>query len=99
MSLNGGDYPQWSANGKELFFISAGKMMAVEIRASDTFEYGQPRALFDLEEINGISSGRFVVSRDSQKFLVYIQDSEDAGLTFTVITNWLSEVEKAIRDK
>lgn len=99
VSLNGGDYPHWSADGKELFFISEGKLMVVEIRASDTFEYGQPRLLFDLEEINGIPSGRFAVSRDGQKFLVYIQDSEDAGLTFTVFTNWLSVVERAIKDK
>ncbi len=47
VSTNGGADPLWSRDGRELFYRTAGKVMAVEVRTSRRFSAGTPRALFD----------------------------------------------------
>ena len=47
VSTRGGMWPRWSADGKELYFVVDGKMMASTIHASgSSFEAGTPRCSF-----------------------------------------------------
>src|SRR5260370_27216602 len=50
VSTNGGYFPAWRRDGKELFYVSADKkMMAVEVKGEGaTFERGVPKVLFDM---------------------------------------------------
>ena len=67
MSSNGGRWPAWRADGKELFFpSSSGHMMAVPIDMdSDRAPVGEPQALFEARSLRS-----FDVSTDGERFLL-----------------------------
>jgi Tol biopolymer transport system component len=82
ISPDGGDWPIWRRDGKELFYRQGTKIMAVPIRLTETsVENGEPRALFDVPP-----GTRFQVSRDGQRFLIAVPADSSAGLT--VDTDW-----------
>src|SRR2546430_1510367 len=77
ISTNGGIFPRWRPDGKELYYLSnanAGNVMAAEIRvAGSSFEAASPRALFDSGYINlnhATNYHVFAVSADGQRFLI-----------------------------
>jgi eukaryotic-like serine/threonine-protein kinase len=86
-SANGGSYPVWSRDGKELFFIAAdNKMMAVEVKASGArFEAGLPKPLFDTRFPGG--NGWYDVSKDG-RFLIPTRIEQTANSAITVVINW-----------
>jgi len=89
VSLNGGSFPSWSRDGKELYFIAAdGKMMAVEIRGGPKFDRGVPKALFDSPLGLGTGDyGAYDVSKDG-RFLMSLSASQSATVPMTVVVNW-----------
>src|SRR5262249_24015 len=103
ISRNGGIYPRWGADGKELFFMETpdfGKVMAAEIHASgSTLESSVPHPLFD-SGYYGTTKGHtvfahtFTVSRDGQRFLIPRAEVNHAvsGLNppITVVVNWVA---------
>ena len=46
VSTGGGSEPRWAHSGKELFFKSGGKLMAVDVLPGEAFTFGTPHALF-----------------------------------------------------
>ncbi len=47
VSKGGGTEPRWRRDGKELFYISGNRVMAVDISDSPAFHSGPPKALFE----------------------------------------------------
>jgi Tol biopolymer transport system component len=89
ISTDGGSAPRWRRDGKELFYVSGGKLMAVAVKASQTsFEPGVPRLLF---EKSGISN--YDVSRDGQQFLIAVP-VESSPEPITVVLNWTADVKR-----
>jgi Tol biopolymer transport system component len=87
ISIDGGNKPVWSRDGKELYFISADrKMMAVSVKIGDKFEAGTPKALFDTRIGTGILN-HFDVSKDG-RFLIPTQTESVVDSPLTVIVNW-----------
>jgi len=85
VSTGGATRPVWSRDGKELYFISAdSKMMAVEIRGGTKFDFGVPKALFD---VRMDAAAWFDVSKDG-KFLIPSQVEVAATVPMTVVVNW-----------
>lgn len=76
VSTEGGSWPRWRGDGKELFFAQAPNTMAVEIRVTGaSLQAGVPQALFALGgdpslPITHQSYMRYAVSADGQRFLV-----------------------------
>ena len=63
VSTNGGGWPRWRRDGKELFYLASdGKLMAVSVNGEGTFKAGVPKALFQTREI----VGRYPVCRDAR---------------------------------
>ncbi len=58
ISTGGGQYPQWGAGGRELFYVSPdNKLMAVSLKmGADTVEPSTPRELFPLPAVYSGSS-------------------------------------------
>ena len=49
ISANGGRFPVWSRNGRELYFVGLdNKLMAVPITPGPQFQPGVPQPLFDV---------------------------------------------------
>ena len=80
--------PQWSRDGKELFYIAGRKLMAAPVKIDGTsFESGAPKPLFDIRP--GVSPrNHFTVAADGQRFLfAWPHESETAG-QIHVMLNW-----------
>jgi Tol biopolymer transport system component len=90
ISTSGGGFPQWRADGKELFFQGLDQsIMAVDVRAGTDFEVGMPKLLFKTALSEWWYQGyRWAVSRDGQRFLIDTPSgAADAG-RFIVVMNW-----------
>ena len=84
VSRNGGAYPRWRGDGKELFFLSPeGTMMAVGFDATNGVPEGVPRALFPAH-IRGDNSRPYAVARNGDRFLFPIV----ADAPLRVVTDW-----------
>ena len=66
VSINGGLWPRWARDGKELYFMERGRLMAVTVRTSGEFEAGTPIVLFQpsagLVDYDVAADGRFLVN-------------------------------------
>jgi hypothetical protein len=90
VSSAGGEEPHWSADGRDLYYRTANRLMAVPIAAGQTFRAGSPRPLFDGIYNSGIQSGRsYHVDPKTGRFLLVrpVSDSRAAG-TVRIILNW-----------
>ena len=93
VSANGGAYPAWSANGREVFFNNLNdEIMACTItpKGGDV-EIGAPQQLFHAS-MPGIGTG-FDVAPDGKRFLVNLAEGE-AAAPLKIISNWPAELTK-----
>jgi hypothetical protein len=93
ISTAGGQYPEWGAGGRELFYIAPdNKLMAVDLKiTSDGVLPSTPRTLFTLPIIdNGWSPYDTI---DGQRFLVRAVPQQ-ASPPLTVIVNWPALLKK-----
>jgi Tol biopolymer transport system component/tRNA A-37 threonylcarbamoyl transferase component Bud32 len=89
VSTDGGDWPIWRRDGKELFYRQDTKLMAVPVTlGATTVEVGKPQPLFDVPMFT-----RFQVSRDGQRFLIAMP-LETAPTPITVDTDWRAALTK-----
>src|SRR5205807_4912582 len=51
ISTDTGAFPIWRKDGKELFYVTQGALMAVEVKPGNSFEAGVPKMLFDLAAV------------------------------------------------
>ena len=102
VSTEGGTSPVWNRNGRELFYRSGNKMMAVDV-VPDTLRsdlrLSPPRMLFDQNLAYGqtISLPNYDVSADGQRFLM-IQD-EPGSSRLNIILNWNEELKRIASGK
>jgi len=104
VSPDGGSVPCWRRrDGKELFYFSGGKVMAVDVKAGSTFEPGVPRLLFEKsytgdaanrDQVSRSGGGIFDVSRDGQRFLIPILVEERSREPITVVLNWTADLKR-----
>ncbi len=66
VSVNGGLWPRWARDGRELYFMERGRLMAVTVRTSGELEAGSPTVLFQpsagLVDYDVAADGRFLVN-------------------------------------
>ena len=96
VSTGGGIQPQWRGDGKELFYMAPDQsLMAVPVAAGETFESGNPVALFRarLTELSLTGCG-WAVTSDGQRFLLNSPVGVVGAARFAVVTNWTSELGK-----
>jgi len=75
VSTDGGVYPRWRRDGKELYFYFNNALIAADIRVTgSSVEAGVPRTLFGLAEPSATFPDgtylRFAVTADGQQFLI-----------------------------
>jgi eukaryotic-like serine/threonine-protein kinase len=92
VSTNGGWAPQWSRNGRELFYIALdGTLMSVPVRSGTALQLGAARRLFQTDlrptPMQTIM-GQYAVSRDGQRFLLNAPVSGYQMATITAVLGW-----------
>src|SRR5436190_16222159 len=92
VSYNGGSWPKWRKDGRELFYLSGDKaIVSVEVESSGSFRAAAPRALFALGRYN--PDARFDVTADGRRFILpapaigRLQPAE-------VILNWTRAIDR-----
>ncbi len=90
VSTDGGAYPKWARNGRELFYRNTEKMMAVDVSLTPGFRAGTPKVLF--EGRYGIS---YDVAPDGKRFLMTKSgDEAPARARIHVIVEWFEELRR-----
>jgi len=92
VSTTGGEEPQWSRDGRELYFISPDDWLnaAPVARRGSSLELGGAKRLFRIAAKFTTLRNRYAVGADGSRFLVDTPMSEDALVPLTVIVNWRS---------
>jgi eukaryotic-like serine/threonine-protein kinase len=89
ISTGGGQYPEWSPDGRELFYVSPDlKLMAVSLKTGgDAVETSTPHELFALPVFdNGF--GIYDVASDGKSFVVLTLPDRQVSQPLTLISNW-----------
>jgi Tol biopolymer transport system component len=94
ISTAGGRFPQWGAQGLELFYVSPDeKLMAVSLKVStDSVEPSTPRELFRLPSM-APGTPQYEATRDGQRFLV-LAGGDQNSQPLEVIVNWPALMKK-----
>jgi eukaryotic-like serine/threonine-protein kinase len=101
ISTDGGAEPVWNRNGRELFYRSGDKMMAVDIATEPSLVAGKPRMLFQGQYVPTPPPSSFPfydVSPDGQRSLM-LKPSEQTGAAPTqinVVLNWFEELKRRV---
>jgi serine/threonine-protein kinase len=107
ISAGGGVHPQWSPDGKELYYLTTPHsdaprpfakrvgLMAASIEASPDFHAGTPHLLFEGPFFEG--GHDYAVTHDGKGFIL-IRDSEPGQQTaeLKVIVNWAGELRRRL---
>jgi serine/threonine protein kinase/Tol biopolymer transport system component len=100
ISTEGGTEPVWNPNGKELFYRSGDKMMAVDITTQPSFSVGKPRMLFQGPYVpTPITFPFYDVSPDGQRFLMIKPSEQTSSSSLTqivVVQNWFEELKRRV---
>jgi len=98
VSIGGGSYPLWAPDMSEIYYRSSSSVMAVEIDLSESFEAGQPHALFD-DTYYDASGFQYDLSPDGERFLMiktYGDEGDDGNRPIKVVTNWFEELKRLV---
>jgi Tol biopolymer transport system component len=90
VSSDGGAFPVWRSDDKEIFYLSrAGELMAVPVDTDGGFLPGTPVRLFEAQ-VPQNTSRPYDVTRDGERFLLLapVPDPLDSGATVELVQNW-----------
>jgi dipeptidyl aminopeptidase/acylaminoacyl peptidase len=95
VSLDGGEGPRWSRDGRELFFRKGDRLHLVKVTTEPEFDVSVPQELFELPfaHANPDFGTYYDVSPDGERFLVV---SDRSTTEFNVILNWFEELKRLV---
>jgi Tol biopolymer transport system component len=94
ISTEGGGEPVWNPKGRELFYRSGQKMMAVEYTEQPEFSAGKPKMLFEGPYVPSPRSlADYDVTPDGQRFLM-LKNAEQRPGEISVVLNWTEELKQ-----
>jgi serine/threonine-protein kinase len=99
ISTDGGTEPMWNPNGRELFYRTGDKMVAVDIATESSFSAGKPRMLFELQYVpTPATLPNYDVSPDGQRFLMLkpVEQAQAAPTQINVVLNWFEELKQKV---
>jgi Tol biopolymer transport system component len=93
ISTSGGERPVWRRDGKEIYYRSNLRMMAVKVNVKgDTVELGKPEALFEVAVRN--LSGRWYDVAPDGRFLMNTSPATAQSPNFELVVNWPAALSK-----
>ena len=97
VSTQGGTGPVWSRDGRELFYRSGDKMMAVATTIQPTFQAAKPVVLFEKPYYDVDALRDYDVASDGRRFLM-LKESEQVAdaIRMNVVLNWFEELKRLV---
>jgi serine/threonine-protein kinase len=88
VSTNGGMWPRWSKDGKELFYGVGGKIMALSVERTPDLVPGVPRELFDgpYGQYDTLPNGQFVAVKEMA--------AGDPPTRINLVLHWFEEIKR-----
>ena len=101
VSSTGGYEPQWSADGRELFFRVLDAMMAVAVETGSEFSFNAPQRLFagPYQQRPALGTRGYAVARDG-RFLMILPEAQSGASepkSIVVVQNFTEEIKRATR--
>ena len=93
VSSDGGSQPRWSRDGKELFYVHAGKLMTAAIgRQGEDLTFGESRSLFSFPLVTLVDPGFDLVTRydvaPDGRFLALLRSGDEHASPLVLVQNW-----------
>jgi Tol biopolymer transport system component len=96
VSTEGGAEPTWSVNGKEIYYRSGNRMMAVPVTTRPSFDRGRPIALFEGAFVQGAAGlPEYDVAPDG-RFLMMRPVAGSEARQLHVVLNWFDELNERV---
>ena len=97
VSTDGGEFPAWSPDGRELFYMQRSQLMTVPVDTKGGFRPGAPSLLFDASRF--VTWEQFARPYDvapDGRFLMMIENpaAEVSAPSIHVVLNWFEELER-----
>jgi Tol biopolymer transport system component len=101
VSTEGGSEPVWNRNGRELFYRSGTRLIAVDVTTTQgTFSAGKPTMLFEgqYQPSPNPQTNNYDVSPDGQRFLMLKPSAaqEVAPMQINVVLNWFDDLKRRV---
>jgi eukaryotic-like serine/threonine-protein kinase len=96
VSRDGGIEPRWARSGRELFYKSAGRFIAVPVTSGPTLTLGPPRVLFSVAEYRSARNRQqYDVAPDDRHFVMIRNLPRSAG-DVVYVEHWFPELQAKV---
>jgi serine/threonine protein kinase/Tol biopolymer transport system component len=98
ISTDGGTEPVWNRNGREMFYRTANKLMAVDVVTQAAFSADKPRLILEGRYMarTGGSPANYDVSPDGQRFVMIKSSDETPATQINIVQNWFDELKQKV---
>jgi Tol biopolymer transport system component len=98
ISTEGGARPEWSRDGRELYYLSADALLHVPVDTGGAFSAGRPERLFPC---NCYESGRYYEVAPEKGRFYFIQNAQPTSPVsgINIVLGWGGELEKSARSQ
>ncbi len=88
----------WARGGRELFYRSGDKLMAVDVQTGGEFHAGSPRMLFEGQYARIVwGETNYDVDLNGQRFLMLKGETQSPLTELRIIVNWATEVKQLLK--
>lgn len=92
VSSQGGENAVWARNGRELFYRTGARMMAVDVAGGPTPRFGAPRLLWEKRFLVGV----YDVHPDGRFLMIEPREETRPPSQFTFVLEWWSELRRKL---
>jgi serine/threonine protein kinase/Tol biopolymer transport system component len=91
VSAEGGIFPNWDGDGRTLYYLQNGRLIAHDVNTEGDFSKGHARPLFATEAVqfSVMPGGRFLLAENNTR---------PADSPLYIIVNWYQELERLVHD-
>ena len=95
VSSTGATEPQWSPNGRELFYVTEGHLVSAAVTTSPSFQASPPQRLFPVAPfvLYGVFNRNYDVMPDGRRFLMIRRDEEQITRLMAAF-NWRAQLDR-----
>jgi Tol biopolymer transport system component len=96
VSIDGGTDPVWDPAGRELFYRSGNKMMAVAVESEPRLELARPRLLFESPRYHNHPKSYDVAASGEGFVMIERSQSPPPPTELVIVQNWLEELKRLV---
>ncbi len=103
VSVDGGQSPLWSPDGRELYYLNGDAIMVAHVNTEPTFSASKPKTLFRGNYVTGYGENpEWDISPDGKRFVMIKQRADDTSTEeesrprINIVLNWFEELKERV---